>query len=363
MESTLAETLFDISQKTHEDCAIKTYHIPYLPRRIYIEAPGIVEIQELMKYSAYGHLVSRATRILDDMNRNFLHSTSAPDVPCIGSWVRIIQPGIYRGDLGVVLLTPTPTEPSDIVLIAVVPRYTVSMKKRKGGRPAPALLDPNFVARFPSSIKNNMHVIKSRMFHPNGLEVLGAPSTHALKIESRPSEAELMLFQSSFGQLDVAYETEDVIQTAVNRAFRKESRRLWRAGDRVRILKGAFIGMSCSIHEIDEPNRTVIVEFDSLNPTCVEVSMEDLERQFFIGDQVRVALGNNKGRTGAILKINESVGIIVEGTANQLTEVNSPSIFIRFLFILPSLKFCCSILRAITWPLLSPPLLIRLLHQ
>ena len=306
MESTLAETLFDISQKTHEDCAIKTYHIPYVHRRIYIEAPGIVKIQELMKFSAYGHLVSRATCILDDMNHNFLHSTSSPDVPCIGSWVRIIQPGIYRGDLGVVLLMPTPTEPSDIVLIAVVPRYTVSKKKRKGGRPAPSLLDPNFVARFPSSTKNNMHFMESCMFHPNGLEVLWAPSTHAFNIESRPSEVELMLFQSSFGQLDVVYETEDVIQTAVNRAFRKESRRLWRSGDRVRILKGALIGLSCSIHEIDEPNRTVIVEFDSLNPTRVEVSMEDLERQFFIGDQVRVALENNKGRTGTILKINDS---------------------------------------------------------
>ena len=131
-----------------------------------------------------------------------------------------------------------------------------------------------------------------------------------------------MLFQSSFGQLDVAYETEDVIQTSVHRAFRKESRRLWHAGDRVRILKGTFIGMSCSIHEIDEPNRTVIVEFDSLNPTRMEVSMEDLERQFFIGDQVRVALGNNKGRMGTTLKINDSVGIIVEGTANHVTDLN-----------------------------------------
>ena len=84
MESTLAETLFDISPKTHEDCAIKTYHIPYLPRRIYIEARGIVKIQELMKFSAYGHLVSHATCILDDMNNIFLHSTSTPDVPCMG---------------------------------------------------------------------------------------------------------------------------------------------------------------------------------------------------------------------------------------------------------------------------------------
>ena len=83
MESTLAETLFAISQKTHEDCAIKTYHIPYLPRRIYIEAPGIVQIQELMKSSAYGHLVSRATRILDNMNRNFCTVLALPMFPAL----------------------------------------------------------------------------------------------------------------------------------------------------------------------------------------------------------------------------------------------------------------------------------------
>lgn len=87
MEKVLAERLLDISQKTHEDCGIKTYHVPCLPRRIYIEAPGILKIQEFMKFSAYGHLVSRATRILDDTNRNFLHGTSVPNVPCPESWV------------------------------------------------------------------------------------------------------------------------------------------------------------------------------------------------------------------------------------------------------------------------------------
>ena len=102
METVLAESLLEISRKTHEDLGIKTYHIPFLPRRIYIEAPGILEIQQLMKFSAYSHLVSRATRIPDDINRSFLHSTNAPDVPCDGSWVRIIQPGIYKGDLAVV---------------------------------------------------------------------------------------------------------------------------------------------------------------------------------------------------------------------------------------------------------------------
>jgi len=91
--------------------------------------------------------------------------------------------------------------------------------------------------------------------------------------------------------------------------------------------------------------------------------MEDLEQQFFVGHQVHVALGNNRGRMGSILQINDNVGIIVEGTANQLTEVTHPSIIIHLLIVLPSLKSYCCILRAITWPLLSPPLLIQLLHQ
>ena len=85
MEKILAECLLEISQKIHADCEIKTYHIPYLPCCVYIEAPGIAEIQESMKFSAYGCLVSRATCISDDINQNFSHGTSVCDVPCPGS--------------------------------------------------------------------------------------------------------------------------------------------------------------------------------------------------------------------------------------------------------------------------------------
>ena len=63
MEKILAERLLEISQKIHADCEIKIYHIPYLPHHVYIEAPGTAKIQELMKFSAYGHLVSHATHI------------------------------------------------------------------------------------------------------------------------------------------------------------------------------------------------------------------------------------------------------------------------------------------------------------
>ena len=80
---------------------------------------------------------------------------------------------------------------------------------------------------------------------------------------------------------------------------------------------------------------------------CVEVSMEDLERQFLVGDQVHVALGENKGRTGSIIEISNDVGTIIKGTAHQLIEVTPPSILLHLLIILSSSEYCCCILRAI----------------
>jgi ribosomal protein L24 len=327
METILAESLLGISQKTNEDWGIKTFHIPYLPRCIYIEAPGIFEIQEFMKFSAYSELASRFTRISDD-NRSFLYGT-IPDAPCPGSWVRITQTGLYKGDLALVLSAPSE---GDLVLIAIVPRFDVSQsKKRKGtgllARPPPTLLDPMFMVNYPLD-DNYIYSIRSRLFHRLGLEILRAPSAHALNIEPRPSEPELLLFQSSLERLDITHETGEVaalIRRAVNKAFRIESRRLWRTGDQVRILEGAFINTMCSILEIDEGNGFVIAEFGSPNPTIVEVSMEDVERHFHVGDQVRVALGKNKGSTGSIIEISNGVGTIVERTANQITEVNPPS--------------------------------------
>lgn len=349
IEKILAVSLLEIS-KTRGDCEIQTFHNPCFPRRIYIKAPGILEIQELMKFSAYGPLVSRATRIIDDIDLNLLLGTNAPDVPCPGSWVRIRQACIYKGDLALVLFTPSE---GDIVTIVVVPRFSVSQsKKRKSNglfaraAPAPALLDPRIVAKFPSD-EHNVHSIGSRRFYPNGLEFLRTPSIHSLKIEPSPSEAELLLFQSSFGLLDSTYEHEHIIQRAVYEAFRNKSRTFWHAGDRVRILEGTFVNTSCSILEIDEANQSAIVEFGSPKPIRVEVMMYDLERQFLVGDQVRVALGENKGRTGSIVKIIDDVTTIVEGTASQLTEVTTPLILFHLLIILPSYKSYHYILRAI----------------
>jgi transcription antitermination factor NusG len=334
METILAGSLLEISQKTHGDSGIKAYHIPYLPRRIYIEAPGIAEIQEIMKCSAYGHLVSRVSRVLDDIDRGFLHGSRSPDVPSIGSWVRILQPGIYKGDLALVFATPSS---GDIVTIAVVPRFRNKKRKGKGNaRPASALLDPKFLTEFYPPDEENIHHIGSREFSSNGLEFLRAASAHALKTEPRPCEEELRLFRSSLEILDITFQLDAVLHYAVKKAFRNESRRLWRTGDRVQILEGAFVGTSCLIREIDEDNRSVIVEFDLQKPTRVEVRLEDVERQFLAGDKVRVALGEYKGRTGSIIEINDGVGTIVEGTANQVIEVSKPFFHsLSFILVFP----------------------------
>ena len=121
---------------------------------------------------------------------------------------------------------------------------------------------------------------------------------------------------------------------------KKGKRYCWRTGDRVRILEGSFMDTSCTIHEIDEANQIVVVGFGS--STLVEVSMKDLERHFFVGDQVRVAFGTNKGKTGSIVKITDDVGTIVEGAA-KLIEVSPPSIRLHLFIILPSSKCYCHI--------------------
>ena len=112
-------------------------------------------------------------------------------------------------------------------------------------------------------------------------------------------------------------------------------------------MEGTFKNTSCSIHEIDEANQSAIVEFGSPTPIRVEVSIEDLEQHFVVGDQVRVAIEENKGKTGSIVIITNDVGTIVEGTANQLSEVIPPSILHYLLIILPSSKVFCPISRPI----------------
>ena len=245
----------------------------------------------------------------------------------------------------------------DIIPITIFPHFNSSQKRKGNARPAPALLD---LAKLMPD-KTKMHFVGSHMFYPNRLEFLQASGAHALMIESCPSEAELHLFQSSLVLLNAIYETknvsleildviydlENVTWRAVNEAFHNKSRRLWHPGDQVQIWEGAFMDMLCSIHEINEANQSAVVEFGLPKLTHVEVSMEELEREFHVGDQVRVALGENKGRTGSIVKITNGIGTIVEGMAKDLIEVTPSAIFFHLLITLSRFEYYCCILRAI----------------
>ena len=108
-------------------------------------------------------------------------------------------------------------------------------------------------------------------------------------------------------------------------------------------MEGAFVDMTCYICEIDKENQSVIVELNLPIPTHMDVSLEDLEWQFLVGDQVCVALGENKGRMGSIVEINDGVGTIVKRTANKVIEVN-PTVFffIYYLFCLVSVPIALS---------------------
>jgi hypothetical protein len=147
MEKILAESFLEISQNSHEDCGIKTYHIPYLPRRIYIEAPGIVRdsrVHEVFglwspSVSCHTHIGRHQSQFFAQRSRRSLPWVMGPNHT---GWAST------RATLPLFFLRPSE---GDVVSIAVVPRFKISQnKKRKGkGRAAPHFLTKKFWLKFP----------------------------------------------------------------------------------------------------------------------------------------------------------------------------------------------------------------------
>ena len=72
------------------------------------------------------------------------------------------------------------------------------------------------------ALQQGFYRIGSQKFHPNGLEFLLAPSTHALKPEPEPSEGELWLFEESIHRGGDQHDINDLMQGAVRKAYYKK---------------------------------------------------------------------------------------------------------------------------------------------
>jgi transcription antitermination factor NusG len=245
------------------------------------------------------------------MDREWLQGANISSPPH-GTWVRIVDRGLYYNDLALVV---SPRQ-GDLVTLAVVPRFSQNERKRrrKGTRLGPARLDAESLARLP--FKENFYRSGLRKFHPNGLEFLLAPAAHALKPESNPSEEQLRPFEQSISlqRSEKSHDIDWLLLDAVKSAYQQIVRDTWRAGDKIRIRVGKFISWRGRLNEI-YPSQSALVSVldpNSLDTTHVEIILASLERYFEIGDVVRVVIGMEKGRKGSITSIEDEVATIVE---------------------------------------------------
>ena len=208
--------------------------------------------------------------------------------------------------------------------IAVVPRLSKNRKRDLSGkftRAAPALVDSKF-------LEGVLCHGGRRRFHWNGLELLSSPTVHTLKQEASPLERELRLFEdSTLWRSDLErgmeWDIDPLVHHAVRSALCELSRHFWREGDRMRIRDGVFQGFACHIHKIDWEGRSAIVDIMEpgwLGETHVEVRVEEMERQFLLGDNVCVILDTEKGKYGSITTIRDNVASIVVNASSASRE-------------------------------------------
>lgn len=210
------------------------------------------------------------------------------------------QRGLYYNDLALV----DGYGEGDLITLAVIPRFRDTKSKKRGvGRTQQALLSLDTLQRFP--IMDGIYKYRRRRFHPTGVELLVAPSVHAVTVEIKPREAELRLFElSNFNPL------------VIRETYYTIARHFWGAGDRVQIWAGDCKGMKGILYDINWQNESATVDMlESPAPTrpiMLEVPIQEIERIFVEGDHVRVVVGLMKGKMGTIVSVTGEHVTILE---------------------------------------------------
>jgi hypothetical protein len=172
---------------------ILIHYRPFFPRRIYIEAPEFSDVEDLMNVAGLESLLKRHVNLSNE-DRQFLYSSSCPEVPAVNTFVRITHPGLYHEDVGIVIEVLA----GDLITIALVPRSAFPIYGADGKtevyRSTQALLDPDALLELPCN-QHGVFERGRRRFHATGLELLVAPCAHGMKHDPNPSEEECALLR------------------------------------------------------------------------------------------------------------------------------------------------------------------------
>lgn len=144
-EADIAKTLQEVVSETLDTNVVCIYHRSVLPRRIYIEAPDLLQVQLLLKLSAHDCLLEHAVQIRD-VDHRFLKCYGTFKVPPINSLLRIEHPGLYDDDICLIVEHLG----GDLISIAVIPCLNRG-NKWKRGRPSLTVLESGILWQFPMS--------------------------------------------------------------------------------------------------------------------------------------------------------------------------------------------------------------------
>lgn len=101
------------------------------------------------------------------------------------------------------------------------------------------------------------------------------------------------------------------------------NKNLFKAGDKVKVIKGDFTGLKCRLKHINGKQATINPLLKGLEDEEWEVYLEDVSKYFRPNQHVQVVSGRHLGKTGEIVSINvNGEAKITTDNLNQITVIN-----------------------------------------
>ncbi|KAG2151803.1 hypothetical protein BD769DRAFT_1380674 [Suillus cothurnatus] len=276
----------------------------WIPGQLYVVADSPKTISQSLTSSLY-LAVKDYVRITDEERDAVQISRSKlPDT----SWVRITK-GKYKDDVGRVFKSK---EDFVEVLIAArdfpykMPRGTRALVERsrlpnrKGTQPSDIILNGEVVGW---SYKGESYYkgLLVKIFHRDHLELVASPHINDIQVH-----------------LESGWDTPFLKDTVV--AF---SMQFLRVGELARVVKGSLHGELGTVVSTDHACGSVGLEFNFDGfPQETEVSLQDIERVFRVGDTVRVVAGSYTGLEGYLIQMCGDLFHVCQEISKEVVEVS-----------------------------------------
>ena len=287
------ETLMKRHESYRPEGVLSVFSVPRAPGAVYVEAWSARHAMDLCRD------VSRVKALPEPFQVPLEECVPLLRMPrysslSLGSWVRIVKPKLYQGDLAYV-------DSSDDcrVTVYVVPRLTESIflgkrkSQRSSVRPPARLLDVRTAQENDCAWVRGSCFEFKRKAYKDGFLQLVLPLTDLIQDGVQPSYQELEIFRN------LTILTDSSIKTALTDL----SIAAFSPGDRVKIILGAQKNLTAEVISVGTDNVQVEYSEGKQPGIKLQVPAVFLRKHFNIGDQVRVRHGINAGLVGWVLQL------------------------------------------------------------